>query len=193
MLLTRWCEVQFIFPFLLSLASSSSRSWSLFLDMGVRYSANSTLSCCTVSWTMYIVHTYERFSIFCSPWQVCISQIFFSLLATIVVIFFFCVFCHISVALFKPKDMLAILPHKITASWNAKKIIKEWCIIANFFTCAERWNFEWFCKRISKVIISFALALMQLCIFAPKILWYDNHPPFTVFKNHQKMSHSSTY
>ena len=39
----------------------------------------------------------------------------FSLLATIVVIFFFCVFCHISVALFKPKDMLAILPHKITA------------------------------------------------------------------------------
>ena len=30
-----------------------------------------------VSWTMYIVHTYERFSIFCSPWQVCISQIFF--------------------------------------------------------------------------------------------------------------------
>ena len=79
MLLTRWCEVQFIFPFLLSLASSSSRSWSLFLDMGVRYSANSTLSCCTASslepCTLYI--HMKGFSIFCSPWQVCISQIFF--------------------------------------------------------------------------------------------------------------------
>ena len=73
--------------------------------------------------TLYI--HMKGFSIFCSPWQVCISQIFFSLLATIVVIFFFCVFCHISVALFKPKDMLAILPQKITASWNAKKIIKS--------------------------------------------------------------------
>ena len=78
-----------------------------------------------VSWTMYIVHTYERFFYFLFSLASMHQSDIFSLLATIVVIFFFCVFCHISVALFKPKDMLAILPHKITASWNAKKIIKS--------------------------------------------------------------------
>ena len=190
MLLTRWCEVQFIFPFLLSLASSSSRSWSLFLDMGVRYSANSTLSCCTVSWTMYIVHTYERFSIFCSPWQVCISQIFFRCWLLSLSFSSFVFFVTFQLLCSNQKICLQFCPIKSPHHEMPRKSLRvmHYCKFLHM-----RWIFEWFCKRISKVIISFALALMQLCIFAPKILWYDNLPPFTVFKNHQKMSHSSTY
>ena len=114
-----------------TLTLASSRSWSLFLDMGVRYSANSTLSCCTASslepCTLY---THMKGSFFCSPWQVCISQSYiFSLLATTSLSFLLLCFLSFSVALFNHK-MLAILPHKITASWekfffpwNAKKII----------------------------------------------------------------------
>ena len=50
-----------------------------FLDMGVRYSANSTLSCCTASsLEPCILYIHMKGSLFfCSPWQVCISQIFF--------------------------------------------------------------------------------------------------------------------
>ena len=115
------------FLFLLSLASSSSRSWSLFLDMGVRYSANSTLSCCTASslepCTLYIHMKGSLFFVLLGKYA---SVRYFFVVGYYRCHFLLlCFFCHISVALFKPKDMLAILPHKITASWNAKKIIKS--------------------------------------------------------------------
>ena len=125
MLLTRWCEVQFIFPFsTLScffffsfMISFFGHGGSLFcqFDFVMLYSLLNHVHCTYIWKVLYFLFSLASMH----------QSDIFSLLATIVVIFFFCVFCHISVALFKPKDMLAILPHKITASWNAKKIIKS--------------------------------------------------------------------
>ena len=116
-----------------TLTLASSRSWSLFLDMGVRYSANSTLSCCTASslepCTLY-THMKGSFFVLLGKYA-SVSLIFFRCWLLHRCHFFFCVFLSFSVALFNHK-MLAILPHKITASWekiffpwNAKKIIKS--------------------------------------------------------------------
>ena len=51
--------------------------------------------------------------------------------------------------------------------------------------------FEWFCKRISKVILSFTFGIIYATLhFRAKMTWYDNLiPPFTVYKNYQKLSH----
>ena len=140
-----------------------------------------------VSWTMYIVHTYERFSIFCSPWQVCISQIFFRCWLLSLSFSSFVFFVTFQLLCSNQKICLQFCPIKSPHHEMPRKSLRvmHYCKFLHM-----RWIFEWFCKRISKVIISFALALMQLCIFAPKYYGMITIPLSQFLKITKKMSHS---
>ena len=110
-----------------------SRSWSLFLDMGVRYSANSTLSCCTASslepCTLY-THMKGSFFVLLGKYA-SVSLIFFRCWLLHRCHFFFCVFCHFQLlcSTIRCLQFCPIKsPHhekKFFFPWNAKKIIKS--------------------------------------------------------------------
>ena len=78
-----------------------------------------------VSWTMYIVHTYERFSIFLFSLASMHQSDIFSLLATIVVIFFFCVFVTFQLLCSNQKICLQFCPIKSPHHEMPRKSLKS--------------------------------------------------------------------
>ena len=111
--------------------------------------------------------------------------------------FFFCVFCHFQL-LCSTIRCLQFCP--IKSPHHEKKFsfhemprkslrVMHYCKFLHMRIARARGEFfEWFCKRISKVILSFTFGIIYATLhFRAKMTWYDNLiPPFTVFKNYQK-------
>ena len=96
--------------------------------------------------------------------------------------FFFCIFCHFQLlcSTIRCLQFCPIKsPHHEKNFFSFHEMprkslrVMHYCKFLHMRIARARGEFfEWFCKRISKVILSFTLAsYMQLCIFAPK--WHD--------------------